>query len=131
MTDALPKTSSETTASHWDLAYLWHPFTQMQEWEQEEPLIIETGKGSYLIDTEGSKYLDGTSSIWVNLHGHRHPGLDRALKPQLDKIAHSTLLGLSNPPAIRTGARTDPDRAEGPAREYSIRTMARRRWRSR
>ncbi len=84
----------------WDRRYLWHPFTQMQEWEQEEPLIIERGKGSYLIDTEGNKYLDGTSSIWVNLHGHRHPILDRAIKRQLDKIAHSTFLGLSNPPAI-------------------------------
>ena len=73
----------------------------MQEWEQEEPLIIERGKGSYLIDIDGNKYLDGTSSIWVNLHGHRHPGLDRATRQQLDKIAHSTLLGLSNPPAIR------------------------------
>ena len=72
----------------------------MQEWEQEEPLIIERGKGSYLIDTDGKKYLDGTSSIWVNLHGHRHPALDRAIKTQLDKIAHSTFLGLSNPPAI-------------------------------
>ena len=84
----------------WDRRYLWHPFTQMQEWKQEEPLIIERGKGSYLIDTEGNKYFDGTSSIWVNLHGHRHPVLDRALKTQLDKIAHSTFLGLSNPPAI-------------------------------
>jgi len=72
----------------------------MQEWEQENPLIIERGKGAYLIDTEGKKYLDGTSSIWVNLHGHRHPVLDRALKKQLGKIAHSTFLGLSNPPAI-------------------------------
>jgi adenosylmethionine---8-amino-7-oxononanoate aminotransferase len=73
----------------------------MQEWEQEEPLIIERGKGSYLIDIDGNKYLDGSSSIWVNLHGHRHPALDRATRQQLDKIAHSTLLGLSNPPAIR------------------------------
>jgi adenosylmethionine-8-amino-7-oxononanoate aminotransferase len=72
----------------------------MQEWEQEDPLIIERGKGSYLIDTDGKRYLDGTSSIWVNLHGHRHPILNRALKRQLDKIAHSTFLGLSNPPAI-------------------------------
>ena len=63
--------------------------------------MIERGKGSYLIDTEGKKYLDGTSSIWVNLHGHRHPALDRAIKTQLDKIAHSTFLGLSNPPAIQ------------------------------
>ncbi|MGZ8380650.1 MAG: adenosylmethionine--8-amino-7-oxononanoate transaminase [Nitrospira sp.] len=85
---------------NWDRRYLWHPFTQMQEWEQEEPLIIERGKGSYLIDTEGKKYLDGTSSIWVNLHGHRHPMLNHAIKKQLDNIAHSTFLGLSNPPAI-------------------------------
>lgn len=85
----------------WDRTYLWHPFTQMQEWEQEEPLIIERGRGSYLIDSEGKRYLDGTSSIWVNLHGHRHPALDRAIKRQLDTIAHSSLFGVSNPPAIR------------------------------
>ncbi len=85
---------------NWDHRYLWHPFTQMQEWAQEDPLIIERGNGSYLIDTEGNKYLDGTSSIWVNVHGHRHPVLDRAIKKQLDNIAHCTFLGLSNPPAI-------------------------------
>jgi adenosylmethionine-8-amino-7-oxononanoate aminotransferase len=85
----------------WDHRHLWHPFTQMQEWEQEEPLIIERGKGPYLIDTEGKRYLDGISSIWVNLHGHGHPTLDRAIKRQLDKIAHSSLFGLSNPPAIQ------------------------------
>ena len=73
----------------------------MQEWEQEEPLIIERGKGAYLIDTEGKRYLDGISSIWVNLHGHGHPMLDRAIKRQLNKIAHSSLFGLSNPPAIQ------------------------------
>ena len=86
--------------AQWDHTYLWHPFTQMKEWEQEEPLIIERGQGTYLIDTEGRRYLDGTSSIWVNLHGHQHHALDEALRQQLDKIAHSTLLGLSNPPAI-------------------------------
>ena len=62
--------------------------------------MIERGKGAYLVDTEGRRYLDGTSSIWVNLHGHRHPTLDQALRQQLAKVAHSTLLGLSNPPAI-------------------------------
>jgi adenosylmethionine-8-amino-7-oxononanoate aminotransferase len=86
--------------AQWDHAYLWHPFTQMKEWEQEEPVMIERGKGAYLVDTEGRRYLDGTSSIWVNLHGHRHPRLDQALRQQLEKVAHSTLLGLSNPPAI-------------------------------
>lgn len=97
----MAKKNRTHTLADWDRTYLWHPFTQMQEWEQEEPLIIERGKGSYLIDTEGKKYLDGTSSIWVNLHGHRHPALDRAIKAQLNKIAHSTFLGLSNPPAIQ------------------------------
>src|SRR5438034_3210960 len=75
----------------------------MQEWEQERPLIIERGKGPYLIDSLGRKYLDGVSSLWVNVHGHRHPALDRAIHRQLAKIAHSTLLGLSNPPAILLG----------------------------
>jgi adenosylmethionine---8-amino-7-oxononanoate aminotransferase len=73
----------------------------MQEWEQEKPIIIERGKGAYLIDSKGKKYLDGTSSIWVNLHGHRQPVLDRAIKQQLEKIAHSSLFGVSNPPAIQ------------------------------
>lgn len=93
-------TSSKQLAK-WDRTFLWHPFTQQLEWEQEDPLIIERGQGPYLIDTHGRKYLDGTSSIWVNLHGHRHKILDRAIKKQLDKIAHSTLLGLTNPPAIK------------------------------
>ena len=97
----MTRTSTRLPLAAWDHTYLWHPFTQMQEWEAETPLIIEKGKGSYLIDTEGRKYLDGTSSIWVNLHGHRHPHLDRALTAQLRRIAHSTFLGLSNPPAIR------------------------------
>ncbi len=97
----MTNTKNAASLSDWDRQYVWHPFTQMQEWEQEEPIIIERGKGPYLIDTEGRTYLDGTSSIWVNLHGHRHPALDRALKAQSKQIAHSTLLGLSNPPAIR------------------------------
>ncbi len=84
----------------WDHRYVWHPFTQMQEWVRDTPLIIRSGKGPYVIDTEGRKYLDGVSSIWVNVHGHRHPALDRAARTQLKRIAHSTFLGLSNPPAI-------------------------------
>jgi adenosylmethionine---8-amino-7-oxononanoate aminotransferase len=97
----MTKRKKTSSLSNWDRQYLWHPFTQMQEWEQEEPVIIERAKGPYLIDTEGRKYLDGTSSLWVNLHGHRHPALDRALDAQRKRVAHSTLLGLSNPPAIR------------------------------
>ena len=97
----MAKKKNAPPLGEWDRQYLWHPFTQMQEWEQEDPVIIERGKGPYLIDTQGRTYLDGTSSIWVNLHGHRHPALDRALDQQRKQIAHSTLLGLSNPPAIR------------------------------
>lgn len=84
----------------WDRLYLWHPFTQMKEWAQTEPLIIERGQGVYVTDLHGHSYLDGVSSLWVNIHGHRHPHLDRAIRQQLKKIAHSTLLGLSNVPAI-------------------------------
>lgn len=93
--------SSAIQLAKWDRAYLWHPFTQMQEWVKELPVIIQKGRGPYLIDTEGHRYLDGVSSLWVNVHGHRHPALDQALRTQLRHVAHSTLLGLSNPPAIR------------------------------
>ncbi len=83
-----------------DKKWIWHPFTQMQDWEKENILIIEKGEGVYLIDTEGRRYLDGVSSLWCNVHGHRVPELDQALSAQLKKIAHSTFLGLSNVPAI-------------------------------
>ena len=83
-----------------DHQYLWHPFTQMKDWVEEEPIIIERGEGPYLFDTNGRGYLDGTSSIWVNIHGHQHPKIDQAIRCQLKKVAHSTMLGLSNPPAI-------------------------------
>src|SRR3990167_1386335 len=83
-----------------DKKHLWHPFTQMRELEKETPLIIERGEGNYLIDTNGRKYLDGVSSLWVNVHGHRKREIDNAIKAQIDKISHSTLLGLSNIPSI-------------------------------
>lgn len=85
----------------WDKDYLWHPFTQMRDWLAEEPIIIERGEGVYLIDVDGNRYLDGIASMWTNVHGHNHPELNAALKNQLDKIAHSTLLGYSNIPAIQ------------------------------
>lgn len=88
-----------------DKAHVWHPFTQMKEWENSDPLIIEKGQGSFLIDTEGRRYLDGVSSLWVNVHGHRRPEIDRAIKAQLGKIAHSTLLGLGNTPSIELAER--------------------------
>jgi len=85
----------------WDRDHVWHPFTQMQEWEQEDPIIIEKAKGPYLYDIHGNKFLDGTSSIWVNVHGHRHPAINHAIQNQLKKVAHSTLLGLASPPSIQ------------------------------
>src|ERR1044071_3055967 len=84
-----------------DQQVMWHPFTQMAEWT---PLVIASGDGHYLIDSEGRRYLDGVSSLWCNLHGHRHPRLDDALRTQLARIAHSTFLGLTHEPGIRLGA---------------------------
>ncbi|HEX2229445.1 MAG TPA: adenosylmethionine--8-amino-7-oxononanoate transaminase [Candidatus Binatia bacterium] len=83
-----------------DHSYLWHPFTQMQEWMAEEPCIIERGEGNYLLDVHGRKYLDGVSSLWCNVHGHRRKEIDEAIKAQLERIAHSTFLGLSHVPGI-------------------------------
>ena len=93
--------SRPTTAelAAWDRQYLWHPFTQMQDWLAEEPLIIERGEGNYLIDTDGGRYLDGVSSLWCNVHGHRKRELDEALAAQTARIAHTTMLGLANVPA--------------------------------
>ncbi len=88
-----------------DRNHVWHPFTQMKEWRAEDPIIIERGRGNYLIDTEGKKYLDGVSSLWANVHGHRKVEIDRAIKGQLDKVAHSTLLGLGNVPSIELARR--------------------------
>ncbi len=83
-----------------DKKFVWHPFTQMQDWEREPQLIIESGAGSILTDVLGKKYIDGVSSLWVTVHGHRKKELDSAVSAQLKKIAHSTLLGLSNVPAV-------------------------------
>jgi adenosylmethionine-8-amino-7-oxononanoate aminotransferase len=83
-----------------DKEYVWHPFTQMADWLEETPLVIERGEGATLTDIHGNTYLDGVSSLWVNVHGHRHPEIDQAIRDQLDKVAHSTLLGLSSVPAV-------------------------------
>jgi adenosylmethionine-8-amino-7-oxononanoate aminotransferase len=83
-----------------DHRYIWHPFTQQQGWVEEEPVIIESAEGTTLTDTEGRRYIDGVSSLWCNVHGHRHPKIDAAIEAQLGKVAHSTMLGLSHRPAI-------------------------------
>jgi adenosylmethionine-8-amino-7-oxononanoate aminotransferase len=86
-----------------DHKYLWHPFTQMRDWLKREPITIVRGKGSYLFDANGKRYLDGNSSIWTNLHGHANPKINAAINAQLKKIAHSSALGLANEPASILG----------------------------
>lgn len=81
----------------WDREHFWHPFTQMAEYE---PLVVERAEGCTLYDLDGRAYLDGVSSLWCNVHGHRHPKLDAALRDQLDRVAHTTALGASNVPGI-------------------------------
>jgi adenosylmethionine-8-amino-7-oxononanoate aminotransferase len=88
-----------------DHDHLWHPFTQQQGWVEEEPLLIERAEGSYVVDNAGRRYIDGTSSLWCNVHGHRHPTIDRAVHEQLDRVAHSTMLGLSHSGAAELAAR--------------------------
>ncbi len=88
-----------------DHRHLWHPFTPMAPWLTDEPLVIAAAEGCELIDDHGKRYLDGVASLWANVHGHRHPRLDAAVRAQLDRVAHSTLLGLTHEPAIRLAER--------------------------
>jgi adenosylmethionine-8-amino-7-oxononanoate aminotransferase len=84
----------------WDNQFLWHPFTPMLAYRDEGAPIIEAADGFFLIDVNGRRYLDGISSLWCNVHGHRVPEIDRAIREQLDRVSHSTLLGLSSVPSI-------------------------------
>jgi adenosylmethionine-8-amino-7-oxononanoate aminotransferase len=83
-----------------DQQYVWHPFTPMKLWAESDPLVITAAEGMHLIDSDGNRYLDGVSSLWCNVHGHRVPELDNAIRAQLDKVAHTTMLGLASEPAI-------------------------------
>jgi adenosylmethionine---8-amino-7-oxononanoate aminotransferase len=88
-----------------DHRHLWHPFTQQRDWCDEEPPVIERAEGTDLFDTAGRRYIDGVSSLWCNVHGHRHPLIDRAVGEQLERMAHSTMLGLTHPGAAELAAR--------------------------
>lgn len=101
-----------------DLAHVWHPFTQMQVWPDDSPVIIDRAEGSWLIDTEGRRYLDAISSLWVTVHGHRRVELDAAVKAQLDKVAHSTLLGLGSEPSITLAKKLAAVAPEGLTRVF-------------
>lgn len=91
------------SAAEIDKAHLWHPFTQQRDWcaSEHEPLVLVSGNGAVLRDSEGREYLDGNSSIWTNLHGHRHPKIDAAIRAQLDHVAHTSFLGFTHPLAAQ------------------------------
>ena len=88
-----------------DQQYVWHPFTPMARWNAQEQLLIERAEGVYLIDDKGQRYIDGVSSLWCNVHGHRVKRIDQAIKEQLEKVAHTTLLGLASGPAAELAER--------------------------
>src|SRR5882724_2356328 len=85
-----------------DKRFVWHPFTNMREWcaPEHEPLVLVEGHGAVLRDSRGREYIDGNSSIWTNIHGHNHPHINAAIRSQLDRVAHTSFLGFTNPAAI-------------------------------
>ncbi len=97
------RTTAELIES--DRKHLWHPFTQQREWGEEPQLVIDRAQGTNLYDADGNAYIDGVSSLWCNVHGHGHPAIHEAIRAQLDRVAHSTLLGLSHAPAIELAER--------------------------
>jgi adenosylmethionine-8-amino-7-oxononanoate transaminase len=96
---------TNTELTQLEKAHLWHPFTQMRDWEAGSPIFIESGEGVKLRDTEGREYYDANSSMWLNVHGHRRKEIDDAVIAQLGKVAHSTMLGLTHEPGARLAAR--------------------------
>lgn len=101
-----------------DRKYIWHPFTQMKDWQTEDFPVIDRGEGCYLIDIEGQKYLDGVSSLWCSVFGHRVKEIDKAIKKQLEKIAHTTFLGLTHPMAIELAEKLIAIAPKGLARVF-------------
>lgn len=85
-----------------DKSFVWHPFTDMPAWcaPEHEPLVRVEGRGALLRDSRGREYIDGNSSIWTNIHGHNHPHINERIRRQLDRVAHTSFLGFTNPPAI-------------------------------
>jgi adenosylmethionine-8-amino-7-oxononanoate aminotransferase len=85
-----------------DKKYVWHPFTPMADWcaPEHEPIVLVEGEGALLRDSKGREYIDGNSSIWTNIHGHNHPHINAAIRRQLDRVAHTSFLGFTNPAAI-------------------------------
>ena len=96
------RNASPEDLARWDREVVWHPFTQMAEYE---PLLIERAEGCTLYDIHGNAYIDGVASLWCNVHGHRHPRLDAAIREQLDRVAHTTALGASNSTTVKLAKR--------------------------
>src|SRR5580692_1612255 len=91
-----------------DHQHIWHPFTHMRQWLADQPLVITDAERMYLIDSDGNRYLDGVSSLWCNVHGHRVPEIDAAIRKQLDRVAHTTMLGLASEAGIVLAVRLMP-----------------------
>lgn len=106
------------TLQEYDRRYLWHPFTQMKEWTETDPIVIERGEGSWLIDTDGNRFLDGVATIWTNVHGHCRREINEAIKIQVDRLEHSTLLGLTNDKATLLAKRLVEIAPSGLARVF-------------
>ena len=106
----------------WDADHVWHGFTQMAEYAGLDPLVIERAEGCWLVDIHGRRYLDGVSSLWCNVHGHCRREIDEAVRAQLDRVAHCTLLGSSHVPAIRLARKlvelAPPLAVDGPPLEH-------------
>lgn len=102
MTTSAPRPSSERTAGlvERDLQSLWHPFTQHSMWPLDDPIVVDRADGMHLYDTDGNRYLDGVSSLWLTVHGHGVPEIDTAIRSQLDRLDHATFLGMTHEPAI-------------------------------
>jgi adenosylmethionine-8-amino-7-oxononanoate aminotransferase len=96
---------SPDDARRWDADHVWHPFTQMAEYLADDPLVVVAAEGHYLVDDRGRRLFDATSALWCNLFGHRVPAIDAAIRDQLGRMAHSTLLGATHPPAAELARR--------------------------
>jgi len=101
-----------------DLATLWHPFTQHSTWPADEPIVVDRAEGMHFWDTDGNRYLDGVSSLWVTVHGHRVPEIDDAVRRQLDRLDHATFLGLTHEPGIELAERLLATAPDGLARVF-------------
>jgi len=117
LTSPLHQPDRETLVA-WDAAHSWHPFTPMQQYLDADPVFIQRGDGIRVQDVDGRWYIDGSSSIWLNVHGHRVASIDEAIRTQLDRIAHSTMLGQANVPATLLARRLAQITPEGLTRAH-------------